>query len=61
MGSSRFIRPLFADPVETLTAAEILVKEGSPFCLHQCRSGVGKTIAGRWHCDGDAARFANRE
>ena len=53
---------LLPDPVETLAAAEILVQGGiHGSSLHQCRPGVGETIAGHWDRGGDAARFANRQ
>jgi len=44
--------------------AEILVKEGFTFFFLlpyiNADPVLAKAIAGRWHCDGDAARFANR-
>ena len=55
-------RYLLPDPVETLAAAEILVKgriHGS--AVHQRRSGAGETITGCRHRDGDAARFTDRQ
>ena len=39
-------RYLLPDPIETLKAAETLVKEGFRVALHQCRSCVGQAIAG---------------
>jgi thiazole synthase len=51
---------LLPDPVETLAAAEGLVKEGFTVLPYINADPVlGKAIAGRWHCDGDAARFTN--
>ena len=55
-------RYLLPDPVETLEAAEILVKEGfTVLPVHQRRPGAGETIAGRRHGHRDAARLADRE
>ena len=54
-------RYLLPDPIETLAAAEILVKEGfTVLALHQRRSGAGETIAGCRLRHGDAARLAHR-
>jgi thiazole synthase ThiGH ThiG subunit len=53
-------RYLLPDPIETLKAAEILVKEGFIVLpLHQCRPGAGPSLAGRGHGHGDAAGLAD--
>ncbi len=53
-------RYLLPDPVETLAAAEILVREGFVVLPYINAPGPCETIAGRWNRDGHAARIADR-